>query len=140
MSVYASVEDLQKRCKRNLSEAELSMCETLLEDAGVIIDSYKSSAYADAKKLVTCSMILRVLGDGETQFPIGATQGTVSALGYSQTFSMGTGSTGELYLTKQEKRLLGAGQRIGFASPWDDDSEGQARKDKNLVYFEEVKG
>ena len=38
-------------------------------------------------------------------------------MGYSQSWTMGTGSSGELYLSKLERRLLGVGDRIGAHSP-----------------------
>jgi hypothetical protein len=48
---------------------------------------------------------------------MGATQGSVSALGYSQSWTIGSGSTGELYISKVEKKMLGAGNAIGSYSP-----------------------
>ena len=74
------------------------------------------------KRLVSCRMVRRLLGDGtggETPlYPMGATQGSATALGYTQSWTMGgSGSAGELYLSKLEKKLLGAGNRIGAASP-----------------------
>lgn len=118
---YATTDDVVKRCRRQLTEAELTTCESLLEDAGIIIDAWNENAKAEAKKVVSCNMVIRALGDGSSAFPVGATQGTVSALGYSQTFTMGSsGSTGELYISRSDKKLLGVGQRIGFASPWGD--------------------
>ncbi len=116
---YATVKDVKQRSGRELAEVEEKRCLVLLEDAAVIVDAYNEAASADAKKLVSCTMVIRAMGDGEaSQFPIGSTQGTVSALGYSQTFTMGSGSTGELYLTRLEKKLLGTGQKIGVVSPW----------------------
>ena len=40
-----------------------------------------------------------------------------AALGYTQSWTMNGGSSGELYLSKLEKRLLGCGDRIGARSP-----------------------
>ena len=67
-------------------------------------------------------MVLRVLGDGEdTGVPVGANQGTQSALVYSQTWSYPTtGSSGELYLAKMEKQMLKKGNTIGSRSPVED--------------------
>lgn len=124
---YATLDDIQKRCKRVLSEAEADMCQALLEDAAVIVDTYNRNAPEDAKKLVSCNMVVRAIGDGGgqgIQVPIGSTQGTVSALGYSQTWTMGSGSAGELYLGKLDKKLLGAGCRIGFLSPFSEAGDG----------------
>lgn len=116
---YATVSDVQARMTRTLSTAEQTMCSTLLDDAAVIIDAYNVNASADAKKIVSCNMCIRKLGDGEDSgIPIGATQGSQSGLGYSQSWTMsGGGSTGEMYLAKSDKKLLGAGNQIGSYSP-----------------------
>lgn len=114
---YASVDDVELRSRRKLSYEEKPLCSALLEDAAIIIDSFEANAPNNAKAVVSCNMVVRAIGGSDAyQFPIGAQQGTVSALGYSQTFSMGNGSTGELYLTKMEKKLLGVGGKIGFAN------------------------
>ena len=51
---------------------------------------------------------------------MGATQGSASAMGYTQNWTMSGGSSGELYLSKLEKRLLGLGSRVGAHSPLED--------------------
>ena len=118
MASYATVEDVQKRMSRAMSSAEQTMCSTLLEDASAIIDSYNANADADKKLIVACRMVIRQLGDGETGgIPIGATQGSMSGLGYSQSWTMGSGSAGEMYLSKLDKKMLGVGNRIGSYSP-----------------------
>ena len=116
---YATVQDVQDRMTRTLSENEEAICATLLDDSAIIIDTYNSEASADNKNVVSCRMVIRALGDGESAgIPMGATQATMSALGYSQTFTMGGGaSVGELYLEKLEKKLLGCGDKIGSYSP-----------------------
>lgn len=115
---YATIEDIQNRIGRELSETEITKATTLMEDAAVIIDSYNSEAPADAKKVVTCRMVVKAIGDGTIQdVPLGATQGSVSALGYSQSWSIGGGGYGDLYLSKLDKKLLGIGNRIGSYSP-----------------------
>ena len=118
---YATVEEVEAGF-RTLTAEERVRCSPLLEDAALIIDAYGREAKADVKRLVSCRMVRRLLGDGtggETPlYPMGATQGSVSALGYTQSWTMGSsGSAGELYLSKLEKKLLGAGNRIGAASP-----------------------
>lgn len=122
MASYATVNDVQNRTMRKLSNDELNLAKKLLQDAAVIIDLYAPGAQADAKKIVSCRMVLRVLGDGEdTGVPVGANQGTQSALGYSQTWSYPTtGSSGELYLAKMEKQMLKKGNTIGSRSPVED--------------------
>jgi hypothetical protein len=116
---YATVADVQARMMRTMSLDEQAVCSNLLEDAAAIIDAYNASASADAKKVVSCRMVLRALGDGSTDagIPMGATQGSMSALGYSQSWTIGAGSAGELYIGKLEKKLLGTGDHIGSYSP-----------------------
>lgn len=115
---YATVEDVQARINRTLSENEQAVCTTLLDDAAVIIDAQGSNATDDIKMVVSCRMVIRALGDGESGgVPVGATQGSMSGLGYSQSWTMSNGSTGELYLAKLEKQLLGKGNTIGSYSP-----------------------
>lgn len=116
---YATVDDVKSRITRSLSEKEESVCSTLLNDAATIIDSFNSSASNDAKEVVSCRMVIRALGDGESMgVPIGASQGSMAALGYSQSWTMGTGgNVGELYLSKLDKQTLGYSNKIGSYSP-----------------------
>lgn len=117
--MYATVGDIEARCRRTLSDIEKSMCEWLLEDAAVVIDAYNESAAEDIKRTVSCNMLLRVIGTASDDVPIGATQGSLSALGYSQSWTVSNGSVGELYLTKLDKKLLKVGSRIGFTNPYE---------------------
>lgn len=108
---------------RALTETETEICNQLLEEAAVIIDAYNVSADESVKQVVSCRMVRRCLTDPESALsmvPIGATQGSASALGYSQSWTVGSGSTGELYLSSLEKRLLGRGAKIGFHGPLED--------------------
>ncbi len=116
---YATVEDVQARMLREMDADEEAVCSALLDDAAALIDAYNAAADADAKKVVSCRMVIRALGDGASGgVPMGATQGSMSGLGYSQSWTMGSGaSVGELYVGRQEKRLLGVGNRIGAANP-----------------------
>lgn len=115
---YATVEDVQARMNRQMSESEQAICSTMLDDAAVIIDAFNVSATADAKKIVSCRMVIRQMGDGnDAGVPIGATQGSMSGLGYSQSWTLSNGSTGEMYLSKMDKQLLGYGNKIGSYSP-----------------------
>ena len=115
---YATIEDIQGRMTRNLSTSETTVATNLLDDVAVLIDAYNANASADAKKIVSCNAVIRAIGTGETDIPIGATQGSMSALGYSQSWTIGSGgSTSELYLSRTDKKLLGAGHSIGSYSP-----------------------
>ena len=119
MATYASVADVQDRMTRIMSADERERCETMLEDAAVMIDAYALTAAADAKKIVSCRMVIRARGDGHSAgTPLGATQGSMSALGYTQSWTIGSGgSLGELYFSKGDKQLLGKGNAIGSYSP-----------------------
>ena len=115
---YATISDVRDRLSRELSSEEVQLCVTLLDDAAVLIDSVAPAASADAKKVVSCRMVIRAVGSGgQSSIPIGATQGSMAALGYTQSWTIGSGSTGELYLSKTERQLLGCGNRIGSYSP-----------------------
>ena len=59
----------------------------------------------------------RTVNSGSEGVPIGATQGSVAGLGYSQSWTIGSGAAGEMYLSKVDKKLLGSGNRIGSYSP-----------------------
>ena len=121
MAAYATCEDVEKGY-RELTEDEQEKAAALLNEAAIIIDAYASpAAENEAKKVVSCRMVRRAMGD-ETglQIPMGASQSTVSGLGYSQSFTYGTGASGELYLTKQDKKLLGVSGQIGSYSPVED--------------------
>ena len=114
---YATTDDVQARMTRVLSEDERTVCGNLLDDAAAIIDACASAAADGIKKLVSCRMVIRALGDGGDSVPVGATQGQMSALGYSQSWTFGSGSTGELYLSRLERQLLGKGNAVGSYSP-----------------------
>ncbi len=115
---YATYEDVQARMLRQMSDKECCVCGMLLDDAAALIDS-TSAKVSDAVKLtVSCRMVIRALGDGtDSGVPTGATQGSVSALGYSQSWTISSGSVGQLYLDKTDRKLLGLGNAIGSRSP-----------------------
>ena len=115
-TTYATIQDVAAGF-RPLTASEEQIASRLLVESAIIIDAYDANASADAKNVVSCRMVRRSIGSsGDT--PIGASQGSMSALGYSQSWTMGaTGSTGELYLNRMDKKLLGAGNAIGSYSP-----------------------
>lgn len=118
---YATIEDVTAGMMRDVSEDETRVLTQLLDEVAVLIDAYNSKASVDAKKLVSVRVVRRQIGDGEgSGVPIGATQGTVSALGYSQTWTLSSGSAGEAYLSKIDKALLGKDNAIGSRSPVED--------------------
>lgn len=117
---YATVSDVEARTARTFTPDEESIISSLLDDAAVIIDAFSPNASAAAKQIVSCRMVMRAVGD-DGGVPLGATQGSMSALGYTQSWTIGSsGATGELYLGKLEKQLLGMGNKIGSHSPLED--------------------
>lgn len=115
---YATVEDVQERLTYQLTGQQQTVCEALLDDAAILIDSYNPSVAADIAKVVSCRMVARAIGDGTTSgIPAGASQGSMSALGYSQSWTISNGGAGEVYLSKAERRMLGSGNSIGSWSP-----------------------
>lgn len=114
---YATFSDIKVRTSRNFAEKEQALCDALLEDAAVIIDSYNADADEETKKVVSCRMVIRAIGNGDVDVPVGAVQGSMSALGYTQSWTMSNGTTGELYLSKVDKKILGVGNKIGTYSP-----------------------
>ena len=63
-------------------------------------------------------MVVRAIGDGDMSgVPIGASQGSMSGLGYSQSWTLQSGAAGELYFSRVEKKMLGIGNSIGSYSP-----------------------
>lgn len=114
---YATVTDVQDRMLRDMTQDEQALCSTLLDDAAVLIDSYNANASNESKKIVSCRMVIRAMGEADG-VPMGATQGSMSAMGYSQSWTMGAGaSVGELYISKSDKKYLGVGDNIGSYSP-----------------------
>ena len=117
--VYATIDDVKDRSSRSYTTEEEKTIATLLDDAAVMIDSLDTDASSNAKKIVSCRMVIRAMGDGSEGYsiPVGATQGSMAAGGYTQSWTMSGGATGEMYLGKEDRRLLGAGNRIGTVSP-----------------------
>ena len=113
---YATVEDVQARMSVEMTETQENICSNLLDDAAVIIDMFNINASTENKKLVSIRMVQRAL-NVDSDIPLGATQGSMSAMGYSQSWTMGANSSvGELYLNKLEKQMLGRGNQVGCTS------------------------
>lgn len=120
MAAYTTVDDVAAGF-RTLTDEEKEKATRLLEEAAEIIDSAAPNADELKKAIVSCRMVRRAIGDsGSAIYPLGATQGSMSALGYAQSWTMNGGSSGELYLGKTDKQLLGIGNRIGSHSPLED--------------------
>ena len=116
MTTYATYEDVQKRLGQTFDTTQIDICDILLERAALEIDSYNANATADAKKSVSVEAVARAMNE-TSDIPMGASQGSMSALGYSQSWTMSSGgSVGSVYLSKSDKRLLGVGNQIGASN------------------------
>lgn len=107
---YATYEDLQARW-RTLTEAEQATATTLLEDAAGIIDAAVTIDTEDTTQLanaryVSCAMVRRSMQASESDM-IGISQASATMGPFSQQATFAN-PTGELYLTAQEKAMLGA--------------------------------
>lgn len=102
---------------RALTADEESVCTALLDEAAIIIDAYNSAASDEIKQVVSCRMVRRAIGAGDASIPMGATQGSMTSGPYSQSWTLSGGSTGELFLSRLEKKLLG-GYSLGATNPF----------------------
>ena len=117
---YATVADVQARMTTTMSDTQQTVCGNLLDDAAIMIDAYNVNAETDKKKLVSIRMVQRAI-NVDPDIPLGATQGSMSAMGYSSSWTMGTNtSVGELYLSKADKDTLGRSNRLGCKSVLED--------------------
>lgn len=117
MTTYATYQDVQKRLGKTFDTSEQEICDILLERAALEIDSYNANATSDAKKSVSVEAVARAMNE-TSDVPMGASQGSMSAMGYSQSWTMPSGgSVGSVYLSKSDKRLLGVGDAIGASNP-----------------------
>lgn len=115
---YATIEDIENRIGRTLTEQESTICNSLLERAAKVIDAYNANADLDNKNEVSINTVQRVIVTSTDMFPVGASQGSMGALGYNQSFTIsGGGGVGQIYLDKYDKKLLGVGNLIGSYSP-----------------------
>jgi hypothetical protein len=127
---FATYEDVEARW-RFLSLDERTKVTCLLDDAAVILGSKVAvdptdEAQAAALKLVSCGMVVRAMvAAASDAFGVGELTATMGP--FSQTASYAN-PNGDLYLTKEERRLLGVvggGGRVlmpSYASEEDDDA------------------
>lgn len=124
---FAVVKDVEDRW-RDLDETEEARATVLLDDASAMLSSLVEVDAGDAAqaallKTVCCSMVIRAMSAVESDM-FGVTQQTMTAGPYTQMRSFSNPS-GDMYLTKMERRLLGvsgSGQyRSVQARTWADD-------------------
>lgn len=117
MNQYISKDDFEKNF-RSLSSEEEKQFDEIAKEASALIDSYAPNADEERKIIVCMRVVRRALSNMQSDMiPMGATGGTYSALGYSQSFQLSGGTIGEIYLGKTEKKMLGVSDQIGMSSP-----------------------
>lgn len=116
MAAFATVSDLESRW-RTLDTDEQEKAGTLLDDAAAMLAAFvtvdtSDTAQAELLKIVSCNMVIRSMSASETD-AYGASQMSMTAGPYTRSYTFGNPS-GDLYLTKLEKRMLGiTGSYIG---------------------------
>ena len=113
---FATVADLEDRW-RGLSTAEQSRATVLLGDASQLILSENPDAGelpADLLRMVTCNVVRRAMATPGGDDSGGAiSQTSMTAGPYQQSFTFSNPS-GDLYLTKAERRWLGITSQKAF--------------------------
>lgn len=111
---YATIEELEERW-RDLSESERKRAAVLLEDAAAILDAelerrhLPSEGRTDKLRYVSCQMVRRAMAaTAEGDYTsISRTAGS-----FTEQFNPANPS-GDMYLTSNERRLLGVSLRSG---------------------------
>jgi len=107
---YADVEDIETRLQRTFTSSEEANVEALLDSASAVLNKLVNviegdTEQADLLKFVCTNMVCRAVTAGSMDV-LGASQTSITAGAYTQSYSFATPS-GDMYLTKLEKRLLG---------------------------------
>ncbi|WIE65950.1 Gp19/Gp15/Gp42 family protein [Curtobacterium sp. MCLR17_036] len=118
---FASPDDLAKRW-RPLTDAEKTTAEVLLEDASIEVRAALKRAGidttddfdTDAAKVVVCGMVKRSMIAGDTAAGVTTAQETTGPFSRSFTYA---NPTGDLYMTKRERQMLGIGLQTVFTVP-----------------------
>ena len=117
---YATVSDIEARW-RELTADEESKAGVLLDDAAAILDTLGVFDPTDATvaanlRTVSCNMVIRAMSASQSD-SFGLSQGSMTAGVYTQSWTYSNPS-GDMYLTRMEKRLLGiTGGYIGSIQP-----------------------
>ncbi|MGX9349172.1 Gp19/Gp15/Gp42 family protein [Microbacterium sp. KNMS] len=117
--MYATVSDLEARW-RTLTPEEQARAEVLLEDAAVRLDAAcppsdpPTVQELAARKIVSCEMVKRAMVTGSSgSGGLGVTSVQQGAGPYQETVQF-SNPTGDLYLTKADRSLLGCGKQRAF--------------------------
>lgn len=106
---YAEVSDIELRW-HELDSDEQSRAAVLIDDASAMLDALVNVDTSDAEqlellKMVCCNMVIRALSATASD-AFGVSNSSMTAGAYSQSWTYANPS-GDMYLTKLEKRLLG---------------------------------
>ena len=106
---YATIADVEARW-RTLSADEQTRADALLSDASLMLAELvdvdeEDDEQAELLKVVCCNMVIRAMSATSLD-TFGVSQASVTAGPYTQSYSYSNPS-GDMYLTKFEKRLLG---------------------------------
>ena len=106
---YASHADIEARW-RTLTAAEEAQADTLCADASAIIDSLVTvdESKLELAKVVCCNMVIRAMSASQSD-AYGLSQSSMTAGPYTQSWSYANPS-GDMYLTKLDRQMLGIGQ------------------------------
>jgi len=106
---YAQVSDIEARW-RDLSTAEETRAGVLIDDASAMLSALvdvdpNDTEQAALLKQVCCNMVIRAMSATEAD-SYGVSNMSMTAGPYTQQWTY-TNASGDMYLTKMEKRLLG---------------------------------
>lgn len=106
---FAVVSDIESRW-RELSTDEEARATTLIDDASAMLSALVVVDISDKRqagllKMVCCNMVIRAMSASEYD-AFGASQMSMTAGPYSQQWTYSNPS-GDMFITKMEKRLLG---------------------------------
>lgn len=106
---HADVSDIEVRMQQHFTESEAASAQSLIDGASAMLDKLVqvdgSAEQAQLLNFVCVNMVTRAISAMGFDV-LGASQASMTAGAYTQSFSFGTPS-GDLYLTKLEKRILG---------------------------------
>ena len=106
---FADVSDIESRW-RELSTDEEARAATLIDDASAMLSALVTVDISDKRQaellnMVCCNMVIRAMSASEYD-AFGASQMSVTAGPSSQQWT-DTNPSGDMFITKMEKRLLG---------------------------------
>ena len=107
---YADVHDIEVRLNRTFTSSETASVQALLDGASAVLSKLVRVDETDGEQaalleFVCTNMVCRAIS-AQGLDVLGASQASITAGAYTQSYSFATPS-GDMYLTKLEKRLLG---------------------------------